>query len=144
MSKPYELVDASEIVDGDQKESARGAEAQRLVERVFQHFGEMVAVEFAGQAVAAGEKSKPALMFIALVDNANDAMGAKGLAVCARKPAAGVLDPQPGFGIRTGTNAVLNLIGNAVAFVTLVRLHDGVETRLRIVGLETMRKSATA
>src|SRR5580704_6401047 len=101
----------------------------------------MVAVEFAGQAVAAGEKSKPALMFIALVDNANDAMGADRLAGRTGKPAAGVLDPKPGFGIRVGTNAVLNLIGNAVAFVTPVRLHDGVEARLHIIGLETLGKS---
>jgi hypothetical protein len=104
----------------------------------------MVAVEFAGQAVAAGEKSKPALMFVALVDNANDAMGAKGFAVCAGKPAAGVLDPQPGFGIRIGPNAVLNLIGNAVAFVALVRLHDDVEARLGVSRFEMLGKSAAA
>ncbi len=35
-----------------------------------------------------------------------------------------------------GPHAILNLIGDAVAFVAFVRLHDGVEARLRVVRLE--------
>ena len=36
----------------------------------------------------------------------------------------------------------MDLIGDAAAFVALVRLHDGVETRLRILGLEQLRVAA--
>ena len=40
------------------------------------------------------------------------------------------------------TDAVLDLIGDAMAFVALVRLHDDVEADLRVLGIEELRKGA--
>ena len=75
-------------------------------------------------------------MLVALVDDADDAVGAHRLAVRAGEPAADILDPEPRVRRRVGTDAILNLIGDAAAVVALVRLHDGVEARLRVLGLE--------
>jgi hypothetical protein len=60
---------------------------------VFEHFGETVAVQLAGQPIVAPEKSKLTLLLVALVDDADDAKCALRLAVRAGKPAAGILDP---------------------------------------------------
>src|SRR4029077_18455752 len=105
------LVDAAEIVDGDQHEAARRAEADRFVDGVFQHFGEVVAVQLAGQPVVAGQIGQPADVLVALVADGGDAVGAHRLAVGAGKPAAGILDPEPRFRRRVGADAILNLVG---------------------------------
>ena len=87
------FVDARQIVDGDQQESAGRAEADRVLQRVFKHLGEVVPVQFAGEPVVAGEKVEPAFVLVALVDDAQDAVRARRPAVGAGKPAAGILDP---------------------------------------------------
>ena len=51
------FVDAAEIVDRDQQEAAGRAESHRLLDRVFENLGELVPVQFAGEAVVAGEIS---------------------------------------------------------------------------------------
>ncbi len=119
-------------------------EAQRFFERVFEHFGQTVAVEFAGQPVAAGEKGQLALVLIAFVDDAQHAMRALRTAVRAGEPAAGVLDPEPGLGRRVGTDDILDLIGDAVAVVALVGLRHDVEAGLGVIRLEQLRISAAA
>jgi hypothetical protein len=96
------LVDARQIVDRDQQEAAGRAEAHRFVEGVFENLGEVMAVQLAGQAVVAREIGEPALVLVALVDDAHDAVRARRLAVGADKPAAGVLDPKLGFGAGSG------------------------------------------
>ena len=124
------------IVDGDQHEAARRAQPDRFVDGVFQHFGQMVPVQFAGEPVVAGQIGEPPHVLVALVDDADDAVGAHRLAVGAGEPAADILDPKPRVRRRVGTDAILNLIGDAAAVVALVRLHDGVEARLGVLGLE--------
>ena len=130
------LVDAGDVVDGDQHEAARRAQPDRFVDGVFQHFGQMVPVQLAGEPVVAGQIGEPPHVLVALVDDADDAVGAHRLAVRAGEPAADILDPQPRVRCRVGTDAILNLIGDAAAVVALVRLHDGVEARLGVLGLE--------
>jgi hypothetical protein len=53
-----------------------------------------MAVELAGEIVAAGEVLEPACALIAFVDDVDRALGACGLAVGAGKPAARIFDPQ--------------------------------------------------
>ena len=43
---------------------------KRFLDRIFEDFGQMMAVQFAGQAVVTGEKSELTLVLIALVDDA--------------------------------------------------------------------------
>ena len=102
----------------------------------------MVAVQFAGQAVVARQIGEAALVLVALVDDAQDAVGAERLAFGADEPAPGILDPKLGFGRRIGTDAILNLIGDAVSVVVLVRLHDGVEPGLCVIGVKELRIAA--
>ena len=136
------LVDAGEVVDGDQHEAARRAEPDRFVDGVFENLGQMMPVQFAGEAVVAGQIGEPAHMLVALVDDADEAVGAHRLAVGPGEPAADILDPEPGVRRRVGTDAILNLIGDAAAVVALVRLHDDVEARLGVLGLEHLRIGA--
>ena len=49
------FVEIAEMIDGDQQEAARGAEAHRLVKLRAEHLGEMQAVHFAGQWIELGE-----------------------------------------------------------------------------------------
>ncbi len=81
------------MVDADEQKPAGGAEAQRFIDRIFQDLAQAVAVQFAGQAIMAGEKGELALMLIALIDDAQHALRPRRTSVGAGKPAAGVLDP---------------------------------------------------
>ena len=144
MSKPYELVDARQIIDRDQEKSARRAKAQSFLDRVFENFAQVMAVQFAGEAVVTGEVSEPALVLIPLIDDAQHAVRQRRPAVGAGKPAAGILDPQLGLGRGIGTDAILDLIGDAMAVVALVRLHDRIEAGLRVLGLQKLRVGAAA
>ena len=89
------LVDAAEIVDGDQEKAAGGPKAHRFLECLLQNFGQVIAVEFARELVAAGEVLEPALALVALVDDMDGAVGARGLAVGPGEPAPRILDPEP-------------------------------------------------
>ncbi len=102
----------------------------------------MVPVQFAGEPVVPSEKRKPAFMLVALVDDAQHAVCARRSAICPRKPAAVILDPQLGIRTGGGPNAILNLVGHTVPVVALVRLHHSVETGLRILGFEQLRVTA--
>ncbi len=104
----------------------------------------MVPVEFAGEPVVAGEVSEPAFVLVAFVDHAQNPVRAQRSSIAAGEPAAGVLDPKLGVRAGIGADSVLNLIGDAVAVVALVRLHDRVEPRLRVIGLEELRVAASA
>ena len=59
-------VDAAEIIDGNQEEAAGGTKAHGFLDRLLQDFGQVIAVEFAGELVAAGEVLEPAFAFVAL------------------------------------------------------------------------------
>ena len=72
-------------------------------------------------------------MLVALIDDADDAVGALRLAIGAGEPAAGILDPELRIGRRIGADAILDLIGDAVAAVVFLRLHDGVEAGLGVL-----------
>ena len=73
------FIDARQIVDRNQKKAAGGAETHRLVDRVFENFGEPVPVQFAGQPIAAREVRQLALVLMTFIDDAEHA---------ARAPAA--------------------------------------------------------
>src|ERR1700728_4748708 len=96
----------------------------------------MVPVQLAGEPIVTGQIGEPPHVLVALVDDADDAMSAHRLAVRAGKPAADILDPESRVRRRVGTDAILNLVSDAAAVVTLVRLHDGIEARLRVLSLE--------
>ena len=65
-----------------------------LLERGFEHLGQVPAVHLAGERVEAREIGEPLLALVALVDRAHDAVRARRLAVGAGEPAAGILDPE--------------------------------------------------
>ncbi len=88
------LVEPAEMIDGDQQEAAGAAEVHRLVERGAEHLDQAGAVEFAGQRIELRKLLELALAFVALVDDAHDAMRPQRLAVGAGEPAAGVLQPD--------------------------------------------------
>ncbi len=133
-----ELVDAPQIVDAHHQESARGAEAQGVFDRLFQRLCQMMPVEFAGEVVVAGEIGQPPLAFVAVVDDAHGAERARRLAVGAGEPAAGVFDPQQRFAARRRAQAVHDAVEHAMAIVALVRAHDCVEARLRAAVVEQL------
>ena len=54
----------------------------------------MEAIHLAGQAVEPRQIGEPLFLVVALVDDADDAMRPRRLAVGAGKPAADVLDPK--------------------------------------------------
>ncbi len=83
-------------------------------------------------------------MLLTLIVDADEAVRSGRLAVGSNEPPTGVFDPEPCFRGRIGTQTVLNLVGDAVTVIALVGLHDDVETRLRIVGIEDLRISAAA
>ena len=104
------FVEIAEMVDGDQQEAARGAEAYRLVELLAEHLGEVQAVHFAGQRIEFGKLQQFALARVALADRAQDAMRPHRLAVGAGEPASGIF--QPDF-LVTAPEGVLHLVGDA-------------------------------
>ena len=59
-----------------------------------QHLGQMKAVHLAGEPVEARQIGEPLFLRMPVVDDADDAVCARRLAVAAREPAANVLDPQ--------------------------------------------------
>src|SRR5712671_1731301 len=87
------FVEARKIVDRYQHKAAGIALRHRLLERRLKHLGEMEAVHLAGKPIESRQVSKPLLLIVPLVDNANDAMRPYGVAVSAGEPAADVLDP---------------------------------------------------
>ena len=99
-------------------------------------------IELAGETVAPREIGELALMLVTLGDDAQQAVRAHRLAVGAGEPAAGILDPKSGVRRWIGADAILDLIGDAVTFVALVRLRDDVEARLRVFRLEELREGA--
>ena len=96
----------------------------------------MIAVEFASKLVAAGEVLEPAFAFMALVDDVDGAVCARGLSVGAGEPAAGILHPQSRLRAGIGPDGVLDAVGHALALVALGGFDDGVERSLRVVGFE--------
>ena len=60
----------------------------------------------------------------------------------ASEPAAAVLDPEFGAGAGIGADAIFGLEEDAAALVALVGLHDGIEPRLHIAGVEQLRVAA--
>ncbi len=127
----------------DQQESARGAEAHGVFDRLFQRLREMMPVEFAGEVVVAGEITQPPFAFVAVVDDAHGAERARRLAVGAGEPAAGVFDPQQRFAARRRAQAVYDAVEHAMAVVALLRAHDRVEARLRAAVVEQLCVSAS-
>src|SRR5436190_2241148 len=111
------FVEAREIVDRYQHKAAGIALRHRLLERCLKHLGEMEAVHLAGEPIKPRQVSKPLLLIVALVDNANDTMRPYGLAIGTGEPTADVLDPEGFFGAG-GMQRVLHLIGHAGALVT--------------------------
>ncbi len=126
----------------DEQEAAGRAEAGRLVQRVLENLGEMMPVHLAGEAIEARKECQPLLELVAFVDDAHHAVRPHRPGVGTGEPAAGVLDPQPGFGSRIGADAILDLIGDAVAVVARLRIHHHVEARLRVLGLQELRVGA--
>ena len=110
------LVDAREIVDRHQHEAAGAALRHRLRKRRFQHLGQMKAVHLAGEPVEARQIGEPLFLVMPVVDDADNAVRARGLAVAAGEPAADVLDPQRLLGARR-LQRVLHLIRNARACI---------------------------
>ena len=124
------LVEAGEIVDRDQQQAAGAALIDRLLQRRLQHLGEMPAVHLAGQAVEVRQVGELLLLRVPLVDDMDDAVRARRLAVVAGEPAAGVLDPE--LGLRAfRRDRILHLIGHAGALVALRRIHHRVVAGLR-------------
>ncbi len=138
------FVDACEIVDRDQQESARRAETDRVIDGVFEHLGEMVAIKLASQAVAARQMGQLALMLVALGDDPDQSVRAHRLAVGAGKPAAVVLDPQSRVRGGIGADAILNLVGNAMAVVAFAGFGHRVEACLGIFRVEEFREAGAA
>ena len=91
------FIDARQIIDRDQEKSAGRAETQGFLDRIFENFAQVMAVQFAGETVVTGEISEPALVLIPLIDDAQHAVRPHRPAAGAGKPAAGILDPQLGF-----------------------------------------------
>src|SRR5580704_13532960 len=99
-------------------------------------------VEFAGETVEAGQIGQLAHILVALVDDADEAVRARRLAVDAGEPTTSILDPELGFATALGTDAILNLVGDAAAVVALGGIDDDVEARLGVLGLEELRIGA--
>ena len=85
------FVEMREVIDRDQQEAERAAEAQRLLELDAEHLGQVHAVHFSGQCVEFGELGERLLARVALCDGAHHADGAHRRLAAAGKPAAGVL-----------------------------------------------------
>jgi hypothetical protein len=102
----------------------------------------VIAVEFAGELIAAGEVLEPAFAFVALVDDMDRAVRARGLAVGAGEPAARILHPQARLRAGIGPDGVLDAVAHALALVALGGFDDGVERSL--VGLEQLSIGAAA
>ena len=87
-------VDAPEIVDRDKQEPAGGLCQCRVAQKLGQLFGQMPAIDFAGQHVEARQIGEFLLALMPIVDRADHAMGPARLAVRTGEPAAGIFDPQ--------------------------------------------------
>ena len=79
-----------------------------------QRSDQMGAIEFAGQGVVARQFQKLLVAGVALVVDADDAMGARRPAVGAGEPAAGLLDPEHRRR-GSGPHPVLDPVGHAIA-----------------------------
>src|SRR6202000_2848116 len=88
-------IDAAEIVDGDQEEPAGGTKTHRLLERLLEDFRQEIAIALAGELCAAGEALEPAFALVALIDDVDRALRARGFAVGVGEPAPGILHPKP-------------------------------------------------
>ena len=124
------FVEPAEMVDGDEQETAGGAETHGLIEDAAEHFDQMRAVHLAGQRVELRQLYELALALVPLVDGAHDAMGTLRLAVGPGEPAAGILDPD--FFAVGAAEGVFDLIGNAGAGIVLGAAGDRVETALPV------------
>ena len=130
------------MVDGDQQEAQRAAEAHRIVELGAEHLGQVRAVHLPGQGIEFRELDERAFAFMAFGDHAHDAERAHRLAVRPGEPAAGVL--QPDCLAAAAPKAVLHLIGNAAAGVALTGAGDRVEPALPVFGIDVLREAAAA
>ena len=155
------LVDRPEVVDGNDQEGDRGAEALGVIERLAERRQQVLAIEVAGEFVVARKEGEPLLALVTIVDDAHDAERAQGEmqgvetvgdAARARRPSAvvgvpapGVLDDQPPLAPRAvGKQRVLDLVGNARPLVTGRAVEDGIVTAGQIGGIEKTRIAVPA
>ena len=124
------IVDARQMIDADQHEGAGGAEARGFLDGLGQRSDQMGAVEFAGQGVVARQFQQLLVAGVALVVDADDALGARRPAVGAGEPAAGLLDPEHRRRGR-GPHAILDPVGHAVAAARGRRMAERVRTDRR-------------
>ena len=92
--EPVGLVDAAELIDRGQQESAGGAQLQGFLDGGLENLGQAVTVELAGQGVEARQLGQLLLALAALVDDAHHPIGERGLAVRPGEPPSGILDPD--------------------------------------------------
>ena len=121
------FVEPAEVVDRNQKEGARRAEAHRLVKRGAERLGEAGAVHLAGERIEMGKLHQLALALVPLRDLPYDAVRAQRLAVGAGEPAAAVRNPDA---VAVAVEAVLQLVSDAGAIVFLFGLRHRLETVL--------------
>ena len=88
------VIDARQMVDADQHEGERGAEACGFLDGLGQRSDQMGAIEFAGQGVVPRQFQQLLVAGVAFIVDADDALGARRPAVGAGKPAAAFLDPE--------------------------------------------------
>ena len=86
------------------------AEARGFLDRLGQRRDQMGAIEFAGQRIVPRQLQQLLVAGVALVVDADDAVGARRLAVGAGEPAAGFLDPEHGRG-GGGPHAIFDPVG---------------------------------
>src|SRR5204863_4868741 len=92
--KPVRLVDAAEMVDCEEKETARRAQAGGFIESDLQRLEQLDAVYLAGQSVELRQVGEPLLARVAFIDDAHDAVGTGRPAVGAGEPSPDILDPE--------------------------------------------------
>ena len=115
------FVETAEIVDRNQQEAAGGCgSAIAFVEGRSSFSVRCAAVHLAGERIEARELGELLFALVALVDDADDAVGALRRAVVVGEPAAGILDPDLG-GSRRSAQRIFHLIGDAGAVVALAR-----------------------
>ncbi len=135
------FVDAPQIVDRHQQKAAGRLRARGILQGLFELFGQMPAIDLAGERIEAREIGELLLVLVAIVDDADEAMRAQRLAVLVGEPAAGILDPELRRA-RAHAQRILDLIGDAAAAVGFLRMENRVEARLRIAGIEQIGKGA--
>ena len=108
------VVDARQMIDADQHEGEGRAKARGFLDRLGQRRDQMGAVEFAGQRIVPRQFQELLVAGVAFVVDADDALGARRLAVGAGEPAAGFLDPEHRRG-GAGPHAIFDPVGRAVA-----------------------------